>query len=186
MKFVYLTLALLLLTCQVAVADTPETTESTAPAESATPEKIEAAKRYLETVNVKSLFEGTYQAIRDRLPEEDAKDIVGDMAKELRYDEVERIIQETMVNHFSTEELTALADFYSSEIGRSVTSKFPGYFAEVNEAVQMEAQRAFRVVVEAFLEKHQPETQEQGTDQKASPEQEAPKEQGAPEKQDAQ
>lgn len=165
-----LTLTLLLLTCRVAIASqAPSETaapgdsaqapaEAAATAEPTTPEKIAAAKRYLGTVNVKSLFEGTFQAIKERLPEEEAKDIVDNMAKEIKYDEVERIIRETIVNYFTTEELNALADFYGSDIGRSVTKKFPDYFSEVNTAVQLEAQRAFRVVIEDYLETHQPET----------------------------
>ena len=46
------------------------------------------------------------------------------------YEKFSLIIRDSMANHFTAEELAALADFYSSTVGKSAMSKFGDYMAE--------------------------------------------------------
>jgi len=54
------------------------------------------------------------------------------------------IMRVAMVKHFSADELSALADFYGSPVGRSAISKLGPYMAEVMPAVQAEMVNAMQ------------------------------------------
>ncbi len=146
-----LILAFLLLTCQAAIAANDAPADNKQAAAEIDKEKAAAADRYLETLDAKELFEGTFQALRERLPQQDSKIIVDRLAAEIRYDEVKTILRDAIAKHFTTEELDALAEFYGSDLGKSITKKYPAYITDVNTAVQMEAQRAFKTVLEAYV-----------------------------------
>jgi hypothetical protein len=49
-----------------------------------------------------------------------------------------KAMADALVKHFTTEELKALADFYSSPVGKSAMQKFGGYMADLMPTMQAE------------------------------------------------
>ncbi len=49
---------------------------------------------------------------------------------------------DSMVKHFTTEELKALADFYGSPVGKSAMQKFGAYMADIMPAIEAEIMKA--------------------------------------------
>jgi hypothetical protein len=49
---------------------------------------------------------------------------------------------DSMVKHFSTEELKALADFYGSPVGKSAMEKFGAYMADIMPTIEAEIMKA--------------------------------------------
>jgi len=49
---------------------------------------------------------------------------------------------DSMVKHFTTEELKALADFYGSPVGKSAMQKFGAYMADIMPAMEAEIMKA--------------------------------------------
>jgi hypothetical protein len=64
---------------------------------------------------------------------------------------LEEITKSAMIKHFSADELKALADFYSSPVGKSAMSKMGDYMADIMPAMQAEmikAQKKARAATE--------------------------------------
>ena len=53
-----------------------------------------------------------------------------------------KAMSEALVKHFTTEELKALADFYSSPVGKSAMQKFGAYMADLMPTMQAEIMKA--------------------------------------------
>jgi hypothetical protein len=53
-----------------------------------------------------------------------------------------KAMTDSMVKHFTTEELKALADFYGSPVGKSAMQKFGAYMADVMPTLQAEVMKA--------------------------------------------
>ncbi len=49
---------------------------------------------------------------------------------------------DSMVKHFTTEELKALADFYGSPVGKSAMQKFGAYMADIMPVMEAEIMKA--------------------------------------------
>ncbi len=49
---------------------------------------------------------------------------------------------DSMVKHFTTEELKALADFYGSPVGKSAMQKFGAYMADIMPTIEAEIMKA--------------------------------------------
>jgi hypothetical protein len=64
------------------------------------------------------------------------------LTKNLDIEALTTAMQGAMVKHFSADELSALADFYGSPVGKSAMSKFGAYMAEVMPALQAEMVKA--------------------------------------------
>ena len=65
------------------------------------------------------------------------------MTKGLDMESLRKTMVEAMVQHFTADELTALADFYGSPIGKSAMKKFGPYMAEVMPKFQADLMKAF-------------------------------------------
>jgi hypothetical protein len=53
-----------------------------------------------------------------------------------------KAMTDSMVKHFTTEELKALADFYGSPVGKSAMQKFGAYMADIMPVMQTEIMKA--------------------------------------------
>ena len=51
-------------------------------------------------------------------------------------EQIREDILELMATHFSEKELNALAEFYGSPVGQSLSEKFPEYLLEANKVFQ--------------------------------------------------
>src|SRR5271169_1501724 len=103
-----------------------------------------AAKRYLEAVPIDRLLGDAFTAVAKQLPEDKRADFIADAKAAIDADSLGKICLTAMVKHFTTEELTAMADFYGSKIGASIISKFGPYMADIMPPLQAEVRRSLQ------------------------------------------
>lgn len=90
-----------------------------------------AAEAYIDaTGGFAAQLDTTIDALALRLPVDHQEPFKTFMHEALDPAEIEAVAIDGMVEHFTTEELTALADFYGSETGRRIAAKFPIFFAD--------------------------------------------------------
>ncbi len=114
-------------------------------------ERLEAAKRYAETTNFPKLFQEMTDGVARTLPPEKAEAFRSFMGSMVEDGALEKSTIILMAKHFTTEELNALADFYGSEMGKKILSKFGPYMTEVNLVMKefmIKALKDFRAKLE--------------------------------------
>ena len=104
--------------------------------EDSTANRISEANRYLSVMPPKYMLIDFVSKMSAQIPEEQQKTFNDLMIKNMDLDRFSLIIRDSMVKHFTAEELAALADFYSSPLGRSAMSKFGDYMAEAMPQIQ--------------------------------------------------
>lgn len=109
------------------------------------------AQRYLETTPPKALFEDMAEKVSLNLPPSERQVFKDLLTKHLDIDSLIRTMKTALINNFTAEELSALADFYGSNVGKSAMTKFGTYMAEVMPALQNEMKKAY-VKVSSELE----------------------------------
>lgn len=131
MKKQIIVLAVTLVTSSVCVlgADTPET-------------RRHEAERYLQANPPKALFEDMADKMAANLPPDQREQFKRMMTSDLDIAALTKAMTDSMVKHFTTEELKALADFYSSPVGKSAMQKFGAYMADIMPAMQAEIIKA--------------------------------------------
>jgi len=102
----------------------------------------EAAERYAQVSDLPRMFEDMTENLALTLPQEKREGFKKLMTKHVRVEAVKDAMVAAMVKHFTTRELSALADFYESPEGRSAMSKFGAYMVDVMPAMQAELRRA--------------------------------------------
>jgi len=119
------------LTISVALAatDTPET-------------RRKEAERYLQATPPKAMFEDMADKMAANLPPDQREAFKQMMTTQLDINALTKAMLDSMVKHFTTEELKALADFYGSPVGKSAMQKFGAYMAEVMPTIQAEIMKA--------------------------------------------
>lgn len=107
------------------------------------PETRQAAmERYLRAVPMAKMMEDTYSEMAKQVPPEKRDEYVSAMRRLVSIDKIEGIARQAMLKTFTANELTALADFYSSEHGSSAMRKFGAYMADIMPPLMQEIQRA--------------------------------------------
>jgi len=106
--------------------------------------RLKAAKRYLQVAPMSKMVNDSILEMAQRVPPVKRAEFIKYMNVVMRVDFLEKVALEGMVKTFTTKELKALADFYGSEVGRSIMSKFGIYMAEVMPVLQQEIQRALQ------------------------------------------
>jgi hypothetical protein len=101
-----------------------------------------AMERYLRAVPMARMMEDTYSEMAKQVPPEKRDEFVSAMRKLVSVDKIEDIARQAMLKTFTTNELNALADFYSSEHGSSAMRKFGSYMADIMPPLMQEIQRA--------------------------------------------
>ncbi len=109
--------------------DTPETRRS-------------QAERYMQSTPPKEMFADMAEKMAANLPPEQRASFKASITSDLDISALTTAMLNSMVKHFTTEELKALADFYSSPIGKSAMKKFGDYMADVMPAIQAEMTKA--------------------------------------------
>ena len=104
--------------------------------------RIKEAERYLKAMPPIEMLDDMTKQMAKNLPPENQKMFIDLMTKHLDIDAFLKIMKDSMVKHFTAEELGALADFYGSAIGQSATKKFGKYMADVMPNIQKEMLKA--------------------------------------------
>lgn len=100
------------------------------------------ALRYLQATPVSDLLDDMANSMAQNLPPEQRQKFINVMTEHVDAKKLENVMLQGMVSHFTAEELSALADFYGSPVGKSAMAKFGGYMAQTMPQVQAEVMRA--------------------------------------------
>lgn len=110
--------------------------------------RLTQANRYLEATPPEEMIAEMSQHMAKTLPEEVRGEFIKLITESLDTTILRTAMINAMVKHFTADELQALADFYTSPIGKSAMKKFGPYMAEVMPKIQKEVTKA----VSAFTE----------------------------------
>ncbi len=106
----------------------------------------DAMQRYLQAVPMAKMAEDAYSEVAKHVPLEKRAEFISAMRRSVRVERIEDIAKQAMLKTFTTSELNALADFYSSKDGASAMNKYGAYMGEIMPPLLQEIQRA----VQAF------------------------------------
>jgi hypothetical protein len=102
-----------------------------------TPENRAAqATRYLEASPISDMIDDMLDNMARTMPDYDIAELRRWFTEYFPVEELETFTHENLVKHFTAEELSALADFYGSPVGKSAMSKFGAYMADVMPFIQ--------------------------------------------------
>ena len=100
------------------------------------------AERYLQANPPKTVFADIADKMAANFPPDQREQFKRVMTTELDVAALTKAMTDAMVKNFTTEELKALADFYSSPVGKSAMQKFGAYMADIMPAMQAEIMKA--------------------------------------------
>jgi len=96
------------------------------------------AERYLQATPPKAMFDDMADKMAVNLPLAERDKFKQMLTSQLDIAALTKAMADALVKHFTTEELKALADFYSSPVGKSAMQKFGGYMADLMPTMQAE------------------------------------------------
>jgi hypothetical protein len=94
------------------------------------------ADRYLKAMPPKEMFEDLATQMSQNMPPEQAKKFQDVMTKQLDLTALQKAMRDAMIKHFTAAELSALADFYGSDVGKSAMAQFGPYMLDLMPAMQ--------------------------------------------------
>ncbi len=101
------------------------------------------ADRYLQAVPTKELFASMVKNVMANVPPGAQRDQMMQMfTTGIDLDVVQKAQKDSLVKHMTADELKALADFYSSPLGKSSTAKMGDVTADIMPVVQMQVMKA--------------------------------------------
>ena len=101
------------------------------------------ADRYLAAAPPKELFENMTKRIMASVPEGAQRDQMLKMFNTgIDMNALSKAMKDSLVKHFTAEELKALADFYGSPVGKSAMSKMGDYTADLMPVIQAQVMKA--------------------------------------------
>lgn len=108
-----------------------------------TPEnRAKEADRYLEAAAPREMLDEMTTQMAVAVPDAEKGRFKELLTKHFNYESFTKSMKDAMVRHFTATELAALADFYSSEVGKSAMKKMGAYTAEIMPLVQTEILKA--------------------------------------------
>jgi hypothetical protein len=113
----------------LSATDTPET-------------RRHEAERYLQANPPKAMLADMADKMAPNLPADQREQFKRVMTTQLDVAALTKAMTDSMVKHFTTEELKALADFYGSPVGKSAMQKFGAYMADIMPVMQTEIMKA--------------------------------------------
>jgi hypothetical protein len=108
--------------------------------------RLAAAKRYLKAVPPSEMVADTLDRVAGQVPEDRREDFKKALTKVVRSERIEALTLQAVTKHFTVKEINALAAFYGSPEGRSITKKFGDYMADVMPAIQQELAAAMEEI----------------------------------------
>jgi hypothetical protein len=100
------------------------------------------AERYLVVSNLEKMMADMSVAMTQNLPADKAAEVKDLLTRHVRIDALKEAMLISMVKHFTTRELSAMADFYGSPEGKSALEKFGPYMSDIMPMLQAEMQHA--------------------------------------------
>jgi hypothetical protein len=113
----------------LAIDDTPEN-------------RAKEADRYFVAAAPKEMLDEMTTQMAVAVPDSEKEQFKKLLTKHFNYESFVKSMKDAMVRHFTATELSALADFYSSEVGKSAMKKMGGYTAEIMPVIQTEILKA--------------------------------------------
>jgi hypothetical protein len=92
--------------------------------------RLKAAKRYAQVTPLSKMLDSAFENLSKQLPDDKRDAFIEEARSLLDVPKIETSMIELMAKHFTTDELNALTNFYSSPLGKSVMSKFGPYMAD--------------------------------------------------------
>lgn len=115
-----------------------------------TPEnRTKEADRYLKATPPSEMMADMTANMSKNVPEESRAAFVETMSKNLDVAALTVAMKQSMIKHFTADELKGLADFYSTPEGKSAMKKMGVYMGDVMPAIQAEVQKAMQKTKEA-------------------------------------
>lgn len=100
------------------------------------------AEKYMQVFSMENMMHDVIRESSTNYPEIYRGRYVNLMKKYIDVDVLERAMLAALVKNFTVSELNALANFYGSDVGKSVMKKFGTYMADVMPAIQMQVIKA--------------------------------------------
>jgi hypothetical protein len=110
-------------------------------AEDTTENRTRQVERYFMAVPPKELFTDVAEQIVKSVPPEQRDLVHKAFNSYLDIDVLVTAMKAAMIKHFTADELSALADFYGSPVGKSAMKKMGVYMAEMMPLMQKEIAR---------------------------------------------
>lgn len=107
------------------------------------------AERYLEVNSAREIFQDIAERTQHALPESEREPFINMLTKHLDLEVLNGTMHESLIKHFTAEEISVLADFYSIPEAKSAMAKMGVYMADVIPVVQTEM---FKAQQKALLE----------------------------------
>jgi hypothetical protein len=101
------------------------------------------ATRYLKALPPAEFVGDMIFNMAQSLPSSQRKEFIDKMTQNFDFEAVGKVTIESLVRHLTAEELAALADLYSSPIGKSAMKKITVCMGEMSPHVELELQKAF-------------------------------------------
>ncbi len=117
--------------------------------EAPNPQAMKAALRYFEAMRYDQIMQDTLELMATQVPEEVREDFKAHFGAYMR-DKYKPAMAELMVRHFTLEELEAMAEFYESDVGRSIAEKMIPF---TMDTMPFNEQQVMRMVL-SFMEAH--------------------------------
>nr|CAA6816304.1 MAG: Unknown protein [uncultured Thiotrichaceae bacterium] len=100
------------------------------------------AERYLQVNSAQDIFQDISARTQSVLPENERTPFMELMTKHLDVRVLNETMNESLIKHFTAQEIAVLADFYSIPEAKSAMSKMGVYMADVIPVVQLEMFKA--------------------------------------------
>ncbi len=124
-----------------------------------TPENRAAqVERYLRAVPPAELMQDIAVNMATTLPPEHREDFQRLMLVHVDNDKIIDAMKDSMIRHFTADELAAIADLYESPVGKSAMEKMGVYMADVMPIIMAEMRKAVQALKE---EQHNQATEPQ-------------------------
>ena len=108
--------------------------------------RLAAAQRYLKAVPPSEMVADTLDRVASQVPEDRREEFKKALTKVVSSERIEALTLQAVTKHFTVKEINALAAFYGSPEGRSITKKFGDYMADVMPAIQEELSAAMEEI----------------------------------------
>jgi hypothetical protein len=111
------------------------------------------ADRYLQVAPLQETMADISAKLAQQIPEKQRAVFIEAMQKQVDYAKLKQASRQAMMKHFTADELKALADFYSSEAGRSAIKKMGDYTVELMPVIQAEMAKALAAAEKSINKK---------------------------------
>jgi hypothetical protein len=117
-----------------------------------TPENRKAQiERYLTAIPPKAMFDDIVIKMAERMPSDQREVFTTLMMKNFDFSVLDNAMRDGMLKTFTADELAALANFYTSPMGKSAMAKMGTYMAEVMPAMNAEIAKATEAAIKELM-----------------------------------